>query len=234
MIASHEANKKKDKTMIANTRVVIILAVFGMVVSCTDFASGAERGGRSNRTVENRKSKELKEKDQEKTQEAKAKAEELKAQAEKKAAEAKEKAANQVSEEQKKNIAKLKEDAAAEKAESTVTDEQKASFKTELKTALSGTQKPDPATTEALATDLSNAMQDGKLSKKEIKALQQDVNKVLNSANITDEEIAALKASSKEILAASNLTQDEINKLVNDVAAIAQTAQKNAEAKAAQ
>lgn len=134
---------------------------------------------------------------------------------------------SRMSETQQQNVQKLKSDLQSIKQGSQVTPEQKQALKNDLMAMADGATKPDPALTQQLANDLSQAMSDGKLAASEKAKLAKDLEAVMNSANIPMSEVQAAISDAQAILAASGVTQSEVQTVANDMKAIAAEAQKN-------
>jgi hypothetical protein len=108
-----------------------------------------------------------------------------------------------------------------------VTQAQKDTLKNDLTGMAKGASRPDPALTQQLSNDLSQAMADSQISGKEKAKLMSDVEAVMNSANISAAQVNQAIADAQAILTASGMSQAEAQVIVNDLKAIATEAQKN-------
>jgi hypothetical protein len=79
---------------------------------------------------------------------------------------------------------------------------------------------PDAALTQALATDLANAMADSSLSPREMTQLTQDVYAVLNSAGLSQSELDTLKHDIEAVLSASGVDRSDVQAVADDLQAI--------------
>jgi hypothetical protein len=129
---------------------------------------------------------------------------------------------------QQQNVQQLQSDANAIKQGSQVTQAQKDALKNDLNSMAKGASCPDPALTEQLTNDLSQAMAESQLSGKEKAKLMGDVEAVMNSANISKAQVNQAIADAQAILTASGISQAQAQAIVNDLKAIAAEAQKNA------
>lgn len=136
---------------------------------------------------------------------------------------------SKLSDQQQKNIERLQSDLNAIKQGSQVTQNQITALKNDLIAIAERATRPDPALVDKLATDLANALADGKLSNAEKARLSQDLYAVLNSANISTAEINQAIADAQTILQASGITKNEVTAVINDLKAIANEAQSNAQ-----
>jgi hypothetical protein len=129
---------------------------------------------------------------------------------------------------QQQNVQQLQSDANAIKQGSQVTQAQKDALKNDLNSMAKGASRPDPALTEQLTNDLSQAMADSQLSGKEKAKLMSDVEAVMNSANVSKAQVNQAIADAQAILIASGMSQAQAQAIVNDLKAIAAEAQNNA------
>lgn len=127
----------------------------------------------------------------------------------------------QPTEAQQQNIQKLEDDLNAIKANSQVTEQQKQDLKNSLYALAEGATKPDKATVDKLATDLSSALADGNFSNQEKAQLANDLETVMNSANIPAEEVEAAITSITAILKSSNISKEDVAVIKTDLQNIA-------------
>ena len=125
-----------------------------------------------------------------------------------------------ISEVQKQNLAKLKADLQAIRDGSNVTDEMRAQLRLDIKAALDGATRPDPALVDQFIVDFKAAAQDGVFTTQERTTLRRDVNAILISANVSQEEIQALRQSARTIVEASGVTRETLQGIRSDVQAI--------------
>ncbi|MBI3879974.1 MAG: hypothetical protein HY301_07900 [Verrucomicrobia bacterium] len=128
---------------------------------------------------------------------------------------------------QQQNLKQLQTDLGSIKSGSQVTTEQKQALAKSLRAMADGATKPNPALTQQLANDLSQAVADGKLSVPEKMKLSQDLTAVMNSANIPPAEVNQAIADAQVILVASGVTKAEVQKVAADCQAIAAEAKKH-------
>ncbi len=129
---------------------------------------------------------------------------------------------------QQQNVKQLQSDLAGIKQGSQVTQGQKDALKGSLTAMADGATKPDPVLTQQLASDLSGALADGSVSKKEQAQLADDLSAVMNSANIPLSEVNQAVADAQSILVSSGVTKAQVQTVAKDMQAIASEAQKNA------
>src|SRR6185295_1645228 len=133
---------------------------------------------------------------------------------------------------QQQNAEQLKTDAASVKHGSQVSQAQKDALKNDLYSMVKSGNRPDEALVNQLATDLSNALADGKITGLEKSKLMKDVEKVMNSAGVSPTQVNQAISDAQAILTASGLTKSDVQKIGADLRAITAEAQKNAPAKA--
>ncbi|MCA9793913.1 MAG: hypothetical protein KC910_19020 [Candidatus Eremiobacteraeota bacterium] len=128
---------------------------------------------------------------------------------------------------QQGNLQKLQSDLLKLKGESQVTQAQKDKLATDLYALADGAHKPEKATVDKLAADLTSAVADSSLSQAEMAKLMRDIEAVLNSAGMTSQEVSAVIGDAQQILASSNVDRAEVQMVVADLEAIAREVQKN-------
>jgi hypothetical protein len=101
------------------------------------------------------------------------------------------------------------------------TPEMIAQFKSDLKTMLEGAQRPDPALVKQFLSDAAGALQDGRLSTKEVLLLKTDVGKIVQSAGIPQEEFNAVVDDLRTLAQASNVDRADLQLIADDLRAIA-------------
>lgn len=131
-------------------------------------------------------------------------------------------AGNQFSDSQKAALKQLQADLRKIQQQSEATQEQKESLKKSLAAMADGATKPDPASIDKLAADLSEALADGNLTNAELLRLAQSLQAVLNSANIPQEEIKQTISDAQALLAAKGIEKGDLDKIVADLKQIAQ------------
>jgi hypothetical protein len=131
---------------------------------------------------------------------------------------------------QQQNVSQLKDDLNAIQQGSTVTQAQVQALSQSLQAMADGAVKPNPATVDKLAADLSQATADGKMSSAEKARLAADVQAVMNSAQIPAAEVNQAIADAQAILQASGVTRAEAQAVAADLRAIASELQSNAAA----
>jgi hypothetical protein len=124
---------------------------------------------------------------------------------------------------QKVNVAKLKDDLFVLKSKLQITPEQKEKFKSDILKCLTGVQRPAPATVRKLAQDLVKAFVDGLITPDDIAMITKDIQAILNSANISKEDAKAVADGIREVITASNITKADANIVFQDVQAILKT-----------
>ena len=135
---------------------------------------------------------------------------------------------------QQGNAKQLQTDMSGIKQGSQVTQGQKDALKNSLTAMADGATKPDPALTQQLANDLSGALADGSVGKKEQSQLANDLSAVMNSANIPMSEVNQAASDAQAILVSSGVSKSDAQAVAKDMQAIATEAQKNAANGAAQ
>lgn len=123
-----------------------------------------------------------------------------------------------VSEEQKGNVAKLRDDLQAlgngvKSAEDEIRD-----LATDLQGM--GLQKPDPASTQQLARDLQSALSDASLSPQEMLQLSQSLAAVMDSAGMSMQELQQIQDDVEAILIASGVSRNDVEAILRDLEAI--------------
>ncbi|MGE0489948.1 MAG: hypothetical protein AB7S38_12150 [Vulcanimicrobiota bacterium] len=134
---------------------------------------------------------------------------------------------NHVSPTQQGNLQKLQSDLLKLKGESQVTPAQKEKLANDLYALADGAHKPDRATVDKLAADLSSAVADSSISQAEMARLMRDIEAVLDSAGIPPAEVSAVIHDAQQILLSSNVDRADVQVIVADLEAIAREVQKN-------
>jgi hypothetical protein len=125
-----------------------------------------------------------------------------------------------MSEQQQRNVDKLADDLAAIRAGSNVTPEQVQKLSQDLMAMAEGANRPSPESVDALARDLAEALEDGKLTKREQIQLAKALEDVLTSANVSPEEFAAVVEDIEQILVSSGVSRSDVAVIRADLEAI--------------
>ena len=128
---------------------------------------------------------------------------------------------------QQANLTKLATDLKAIHANSKVTVTELHQLGTDLATALKGATRPSAASVNALRTEISAALADGKVTAAEKATISADFSAVLVSADISQAEAKAVSTDLKTILTASGITKADVKLILADLKAIATTFEAN-------
>lgn len=126
------------------------------------------------------------------------------------------------------NVKKLQSDLTYIKNGSEVTPEQKQQLVKDFQKLAEGTVKPSQESVSTLATSLSSAFADQKITPQEQIKIMENVTTVMNSANIPPEEVQAVVQDAKTILEASGVDKNDVEIIVNDLKAIVEEIQNSA------
>ena len=112
------------------------------------------------------------------------------------------------------------------------TQAQKDALKNDLYSMAHSGNRPDEALVDHLASDLSNALADGKITGTEKTKLMKDVEKVMNSAGMSAAGASQAVSDAQAILTASGISKADVQRIGADLKAIVAEAQKNAPVRA--
>jgi len=104
---------------------------------------------------------------------------------------------------------------------SQVTQSQKDALKKDLNAMVTSATRPDAALVNQLASDLSAALADGKVTGVEKAKLTKDLEKVMNSAGISAAQVSLAISDAQAILLASGVSKADVQKVVADLKAVA-------------
>jgi|GEM_PF-6071271 len=122
-----------------------------------------------------------------------------------------------VSEQTKANLQKLKTDLTNIAGKAQVPKEEVNTFAEDLYQSLEGAKKPPQEDVTKLATDLSNALADKKVTPDDAAKLVDDMQKIMSDIGLTQEEITTLKTDIENILKATNVTSEDITLIMEDI-----------------
>ncbi len=117
-------------------------------------------------------------------------------------------------------IEKLITDLRTLREESEITPEQIEQLKADVQAVFDAAEPPDPELVDAFKEELSDALQDGKLTLPEVVDLSLSLKDVIRSAKIPVEETKVVLEDLKGIVEASNVDREDIALIVDDLQAI--------------
>jgi len=134
---------------------------------------------------------------------------------------------NLISEQQRENLAQLRNDLEAVIANSEVTSEMIQQLAESLSAVMDGATRPSGDSVAQLVNTIQSSLDDGSITLPEQMEIREDLIAVLQSANVPLSEINAVIDDLRAIHSASGITRETITTIVDDIRAITTEFQTN-------